>query len=93
VAISFPELLFGKNICKSPHQPMKPIPLFIEYQLPKNDYSITENKHRLTKPCPPSTRASSSLELAENSMVKNLQKKSSNGLENNTNGSITSKNP
>jgi hypothetical protein len=38
-------------------------------------------------------RASSSLELAETSMVKNLQKKSSNGLENNTNGSITSKNP
>jgi hypothetical protein len=38
-------------------------------------------------------RASSSLELAETSMVKKLQKKSSNGLKNNTNGSSTSKNP
>jgi hypothetical protein len=37
-------------------------------------------------------RVSSSLELAETSMVKNLRKKSSNGLENNTNGSSTSKN-
>jgi hypothetical protein len=67
--------------------------VFRAYQLAKNDYSITENKHRLTKPCPPSKRASSSLELAETSMVKKLQKKSSNGLENSTNGSITSKNP
>jgi hypothetical protein len=67
--------------------------VFRAYQLAKNDYSITENKHRLTKPCPPSKRASSSLELPGTSMVKNLQKKSSNGLENNTNGSITSKNP
>jgi hypothetical protein len=50
--------------------------VFIAYQLAKNDYSITENKHRLTKPCPPSKRASSSLELAETLMVKNLQKKS-----------------
>jgi hypothetical protein len=55
--------------------------VFRAYQLAKNDYSITENKHRLTKPCPPSKRASSSLELPETSMVKNLQKKSSNGLE------------
>jgi hypothetical protein len=55
--------------------------VFKAYQLSKNDYSITENKYRLTKPCPPSKRASSSLELAETSMVKNLQKKSSNGLE------------
>jgi hypothetical protein len=38
-------------------------------------------------------RASSSLELAETSMVKILQKKSSNGLDNKTNGSRTSKNP
>jgi hypothetical protein len=67
--------------------------VFRAYQLAKNDYSITENKHRLTKPCPPSKRASSSLELPETSMVKNLQKKSSNGLENSTNGSSTSKNP
>jgi hypothetical protein len=54
---------------------------------------ITENKHRLTKPCPPSKRASSSLELPGTSMVKNLLKKSSNGCENGTNGSSTSKNP
>jgi hypothetical protein len=67
--------------------------VFRAYQLAKNDYSITKNKYRLTKPCPPSKRASSFLELAETSMVKNLQKKSSNGLENNTNGSSTSKNP
>jgi hypothetical protein len=67
--------------------------VFIAYQLAKNDYSITENKHRLTKPCPRSMRASSSLELAETSMVKNLQKKYSNGLDNSTNGSIMSKNP
>jgi hypothetical protein len=67
--------------------------VFRAYQLAKNDYSITENKHRLTKPCPPSMRSSSSLELAENSMVKKLHKESSNGLENNTNGSIMSKNP
>jgi hypothetical protein len=67
--------------------------VFITYQLAKNDYSITENKYRLTKPCPPSKRTSSSLELAETSMVKNLQKKYSNGLENSTNGSSTSKNP
>jgi hypothetical protein len=46
--------------------------VFRAYQLAKNDYSITENKHRLTKPCPPSKRASSSLELPETSMVKNL---------------------
>jgi hypothetical protein len=38
-------------------------------------------------------RASSSLELAETSMVKNLQQKSSNGLDNNANGFNTSKNP
>jgi hypothetical protein len=67
--------------------------VFRSYQLAKNDYSITENKHRLTKPCPPSKRASSSLKLAETSIVKTLQKKSSNGLENSTNGSSTSKNP
>jgi hypothetical protein len=67
--------------------------VFIAYQLAKNYYSITENKHRLTKPCPPSMRASSSLELVETSMVKKLQNKSSNGIENSTNGSITSKNP
>jgi hypothetical protein len=67
--------------------------VFIAYQLAKNDYSITENKHRLTKPCPRSMRASSSLELAETSMVKNLLKKFSNGCENGTNGSNTSKNP
>jgi hypothetical protein len=48
--------------------------VFRAYQLAKNDYSITENKHRLTKPCPPSKRASSSLELPETSMVKNLQR-------------------
>jgi hypothetical protein len=34
-----------------------------------------------------------SLELPETSMVKNLLKKSSNGCENGTNGSKTSKNP
>jgi hypothetical protein len=67
--------------------------VFRAYQLAKNDYSITENKHRLTKPCPPSKRASSSLELPGTSMVKNLLKKSSNGCENGTNGSSTSKNP
>jgi hypothetical protein len=38
-------------------------------------------------------RASSSLKLAETSMVKKLQKKSSNGLDNSANGSMTSKNP
>jgi hypothetical protein len=38
-------------------------------------------------------RASSSLELAETSMVKNLQKKSSNGLDNSANGFKMSKNP
>jgi hypothetical protein len=38
-------------------------------------------------------RASSSLELAETSMAKNLQKKSSNGLDNSANGFKTSKNP
>jgi hypothetical protein len=38
-------------------------------------------------------RASSSLELPETSMVKNLQNKSSNGYENSANGFITSKNP
>jgi hypothetical protein len=38
-------------------------------------------------------RASSSLELFETSMVKNLQKKSSNGFENSSNGFRTSKNP
>jgi hypothetical protein len=67
--------------------------VFRAYQLAKNDYSITENKHRLTKPCPPSMRASSSLELPETSMVKNLHKKSSNGLDNSANGFRTSKNP
>jgi hypothetical protein len=67
--------------------------VFIAYQLAKHDYSIIENKHRLTKTCPPSMRASSSLELAETSMVKKLQKKSSNGLDNSANGSRTSKNP
>jgi hypothetical protein len=40
-----------------------------------------------------SMRASSSLELAETSMAKNLQKKSSNGLDNSANGFRTSKNP
>jgi hypothetical protein len=67
--------------------------VFRAYQLAKNDYSFTENKHRLTKPCPPSKGASSSLELLGTSAVKNLQKKSSNGCENSTNGSSTSKNP
>jgi hypothetical protein len=38
-------------------------------------------------------RASNSLELSETSMMKNLQKKSSNGFENNSNGFRTSKNP
>jgi hypothetical protein len=38
-------------------------------------------------------RASSSLELSETSMVKNMQKKSSNGFENSANGFRTSKNP
>jgi hypothetical protein len=38
-------------------------------------------------------RALISLELAENSMVKNLHKKSSNGLENSANGFRMSKNP
>jgi hypothetical protein len=38
-------------------------------------------------------RASSSLELFETSMVKNLQKKSSNGCENSANGFKMSKNP
>jgi hypothetical protein len=38
-------------------------------------------------------RASSSLELLETSMVKNMQKKSSNGYENRSNGFRTSKNP
>jgi hypothetical protein len=38
-------------------------------------------------------RASSSLELVETSMAKNLQKKSSNGLDNSANGFKTSKNP
>jgi hypothetical protein len=38
-------------------------------------------------------RASKSLELPETSMVKNLQKKSSNGFENSVNGFRTSKNP
>jgi hypothetical protein len=55
--------------------------------------STTENKHRLTKTCPQSMRASSSLELAENSMAKILQKKYSNGLDNSANGFRTSKNP
>jgi hypothetical protein len=38
-------------------------------------------------------RASSSLELAETSMAKILKKKSSNGLDNSSNGFKTSKNP
>jgi hypothetical protein len=38
-------------------------------------------------------RASSSLDLLETSMVKNLQKKSSNGNENSANGFRTSKKP
>jgi hypothetical protein len=38
-------------------------------------------------------RASSSLELVETSMAKNLKNKSSNGLDNSENGSRTSKNP
>jgi hypothetical protein len=38
-------------------------------------------------------RASSSLELAETSMVNNLHKNSSNGYENYANGFNTSKNP
>jgi hypothetical protein len=38
-------------------------------------------------------RASSSLELAETSMAKNLTKKSSNGLDNSANGFRMSKNP
>jgi hypothetical protein len=38
-------------------------------------------------------RASSSLELAETSMAKILQKKYSNGLDNSANGFRTSKNP
>jgi hypothetical protein len=38
-------------------------------------------------------RASSSLELAETSMAKKMQNKSSNGLDNSSNGFRTSKNP
>jgi hypothetical protein len=38
-------------------------------------------------------RASSSLELAETSMDKNLQKKSSNGLDNSANGFRRPKTP
>jgi hypothetical protein len=38
-------------------------------------------------------RASSSLELVETSMAKNLQKKFSNGLDNSVNGFRMSKNP
>jgi hypothetical protein len=38
-------------------------------------------------------RASSSLELPETSMVKNMQRKSSNGYENSANGFRMSKNP
>jgi hypothetical protein len=38
-------------------------------------------------------RASISLELPETSMVKNLQKKSSNSFENSANGFKTSRNP
>jgi hypothetical protein len=38
-------------------------------------------------------RASNSLKLAETSMVKNMQKKSSNGLDNSSNGFRMSKNP
>jgi len=38
-------------------------------------------------------KASSSLELSETSMVKNLQNKSSNSYENSANGFRTSKNP
>jgi hypothetical protein len=38
-------------------------------------------------------RASSSLELAETSMAKKLQKNSSNDLDNRANGFKTSKNP
>jgi hypothetical protein len=38
-------------------------------------------------------RASSSLELPETSIVKNLQKNSSNAYENNANGFRTSKKP
>jgi hypothetical protein len=56
-------------------------------------FKSQKTRHRLTKPCPRSKRASSSLELPETSMVKNLLKKSSNGCENGTNGSSTSKNP
>jgi hypothetical protein len=67
--------------------------VFRAYQLAKNDYSFTENKHRLTKPCPPSNRASSSLELSGTSMVKNLHEESSNSCKNGTNGSSMSKNP
>jgi hypothetical protein len=46
-----------------------------------------------TKTSPQSMRDSSSLELAETSMDKNLQNKSSNGLDNSANGFRTSKNP
>jgi hypothetical protein len=67
--------------------------VFKAYQLAKNDYSIIENKHRLTKTCPRSMRASSSLELVETSMVKKLKNKSSNGLDNSSNGFMMSKNP
>jgi hypothetical protein len=38
-------------------------------------------------------RASSSLELPETSMVKNMKNNSSNGLDNSANGFKTSKNP
>jgi hypothetical protein len=94
VAISFSELLFGKQHLQKSSKASKTCPnVFIAYQLAKNDYSITENKHRLTKTHPQSMRASNSLELAETSMVKNLQKKSSNGLDNSANGFSTSKNP
>jgi hypothetical protein len=67
--------------------------VFRAYQLAKNDYSTIENKHRLTKTCPQSMRASGSLELAETSMVKNMHNKSSNGLDNSANGFKMSKNP
>jgi hypothetical protein len=75
VDISFPELLFGKNTYKSPKKASETCPnVFRAYQLAKNDYSIIENKHRFTKTCPLSMRASSSLELAELQCLKSYKR-------------------
>jgi hypothetical protein len=94
VAISFPELLFGKNTCKSPQKPLKPVPMCSEH----NNYPNMIFKSQKTDIGSPNhvldqRGLQASLELAETSMVKNSLKKSSNGCENGTNGSSTSKNP